>query len=79
MAVAGMGDVLTGIIAGLLAQGLDQISAARIGVLIHARAGDEASRVGERGMIASDLFPYAIYTTSTASDLFPWIRHHVNP
>jgi NAD(P)H-hydrate repair Nnr-like enzyme with NAD(P)H-hydrate dehydratase domain len=63
--VAGMGDVLTGIIAGLLAQGLDQISAARIGVLIHARAGDEASRVGERGMIASDLFP--------------WIRHHVNP
>jgi hydroxyethylthiazole kinase-like uncharacterized protein yjeF len=65
MAVAGMGDVLTGIIAGLLAQGLDQISAARIGVLIHARAGDEASRVGERGMIASDLFP--------------WIRHHVNP
>lgn len=65
MAVAGMGDVLTGIIAGLLAQGLDRITAARIGVLIHARAGDEASRVGERGMLASELFP--------------WIRHQVNP
>ena len=65
MAVAGMGDVLTGVIGALVAQGLDTAEAARLGVLIHARAGDEASRVGERGMMASDLFP--------------WIRHHANP
>lgn len=55
MAVAGMGDVLTGIIAGLLAQGLDLETAALAGVEVHARAGDRAARGGERGMIASDL------------------------
>ncbi len=55
MAVAGMGDVLTGAIAGLLAQGLDLETAALVGVEAHARAGDRASCGGERGMIASDL------------------------
>ncbi len=55
MAVAGMGDVLTGIIVGLLAQGLDLESAALVGVEAHARAGDLAAQSGERGMIASDL------------------------
>ena len=55
MASPGMGDVLTGIIAGLLAQGLDPETAALVGVEVHARAGDRAAVSGERGMIASDL------------------------
>jgi NAD(P)H-hydrate epimerase len=58
MASGGMGDVLTGVIAGLLAQGLNAWDAACLGVGIHARAGDLAARAGERGMLASDLFPY---------------------
>jgi len=56
MASAGMGDVLTGIVAGLLAQGLDAWQAACVGVALHARAGDRAARDGEAGLIASDLF-----------------------
>ncbi len=55
MAAPGMGDVLTGIVAGLLAQGLDLETAALAGVEAHARAGDRSARAGERGMIASDL------------------------
>jgi hydroxyethylthiazole kinase-like uncharacterized protein yjeF len=55
MASPGMGDVLTGIIAALLAQGLGGETAAVVGVEVHARAGDLAARRGERGTIASDL------------------------
>lgn len=55
MAAAGMGDVLTGVIAALLAQGLTQSQAAAVGVEVHARAGDCAAQAGQRGMIASDL------------------------
>ncbi len=55
MAAAGMGDVLTGIIAALMAQGLSPEDAAAVGVEIHARAGDQAARAGERGLVASDL------------------------
>lgn len=55
MASPGMGDVLTGIIAALLAQGLALRSAACAGVQIHATAGDRAATSGERGMLASDL------------------------
>jgi NAD(P)H-hydrate epimerase len=55
MATAGMGDVLTGTIAGLRAQITDAAAAARVGVLVHALAGDSASRGGQRGMIASDV------------------------
>ncbi|HWG66883.1 MAG TPA: NAD(P)H-hydrate dehydratase [Rhodanobacteraceae bacterium] len=58
MASGGMGDVLTGVIAGLLAQGLGAWNAACLGVGLHARAGDLAARAGERGLLASDLFPY---------------------
>ncbi|HVN42849.1 MAG TPA: NAD(P)H-hydrate dehydratase, partial [Steroidobacteraceae bacterium] len=55
MAVGGMGDVLTGIIAGIAAQCGDLALAARAGVLVHALAGDLAARKGERGMLAGDL------------------------
>jgi len=55
MAAPGMGDVLTGIIAALLAQGLEPEMAAAVGVEVHAQAGDCAARAGERGLLASDL------------------------
>jgi len=55
MATAGTGDVLTGAIAGILAQCHDHWMAARVGVLVHAMAGDAAARSGERGLLASDL------------------------
>jgi NAD(P)H-hydrate epimerase len=56
MASGGMGDVLTGVIAGLMAQGLAPFDAARFGVCIHARAADMAvGSIGERGLLATDL------------------------
>lgn len=57
MASGGMGDVLTGIIAGMLAQGLEPERAAIAGVCLHAAAADCAAREGERGMLATDLLP----------------------
>jgi NAD(P)H-hydrate epimerase len=58
MASPGMGDVLTGVIAGIMAQSADLAAAARVGVLVHALAGDMAARRGERGLLATDLFTY---------------------
>lgn len=59
MASGGMGDVLTGVIAGLLAQGLPLNSAAQQGVMLHGLAADQAAlESGERGLLASDLMPY---------------------
>jgi NAD(P)H-hydrate epimerase len=57
MATAGSGDVLTGILASLLSQGLDCRSAAILGVYLHGVSGESAAqqRGGSRGMIASDL------------------------
>jgi NAD(P)H-hydrate epimerase len=55
MASPGMGDVLTGVIAGLLAQTSDLPASARAGVLVHAMAGDIAAQRGERGLLATDL------------------------
>ncbi len=55
MASGGMGDVLTGIIAALVAQGVAPPDAARLGVWLHASAGDAAAQGGERGLLASDL------------------------
>ncbi|MFK7814770.1 MAG: NAD(P)H-hydrate dehydratase [Gammaproteobacteria bacterium] len=55
MATGGMGDVLTGIIAGLIAQGLTIYDAARFGVQLHAQSADVAAKDGMRGMLASDL------------------------
>lgn len=57
MASGGMGDVLTGVIAGLLAQGLPPGQAARLGVCLHGRAGDIAAADGQRGLLATDLLP----------------------
>lgn len=59
MASAGMGDVLSGVVAGLVAQGLLLAEAAKLGVWLHASAGDAAAEEkGERGLIATDLLPY---------------------
>lgn len=55
MASGGMGDLLTGLVAALLAQGCPAWEAACLGVGLHARAGDRAARGGERGLIARDL------------------------
>jgi ADP-dependent NAD(P)H-hydrate dehydratase / NAD(P)H-hydrate epimerase len=55
MATAGSGDVLTGIIAALLAGGAPSPLAAAAGVLLHAEAGDRVARSGVRGVIAGDL------------------------
>jgi hydroxyethylthiazole kinase-like uncharacterized protein yjeF len=67
MASAGMGDVLTGMITGLLAQGLNPWDAARTGVYLHGLAGDVAAKtMGEPGLIASDLIaaiPHALTKT----------------
>jgi len=57
LATAGTGDVLTGTIAGLLAQGLAPTTAATAGVWIHARAGEMLAAGGERGGLASELLP----------------------
>jgi hydroxyethylthiazole kinase-like uncharacterized protein yjeF len=58
MAVGGMGDVLTGVIAALRAQGLSAFDAACAGALLHALAGDAAAWDGQRGLLPSDLFPH---------------------
>jgi len=65
MASGGMGDVLTGVIAGLLAQGLSLDDAASMGVCLHAEAGDRAAEEGERGL--------------NATDLMAWLRRLANP
>lgn len=59
MATAGSGDVLTGIILSLLAQGYNQLDAAKIGVFIHGYAGDLAvDKIGFESLIASDIIDY---------------------
>ena len=55
MAVGGSGDVLTGVVAALRAQGLEAAAAASTGVLAHALAGDAAAAGGERGLLPGDL------------------------
>lgn len=63
LATAGTGDVLTGIIASLIAQGLDTFFAAQMGVFLHGRAAELFARdTGQRGLVASDLL-YSVSKT----------------
>lgn len=58
LATAGTGDVLAGIIAGLLAQGLNTFDAASVGVYIHGLAGEMLrEKIGDAGGLAGDLLP----------------------
>lgn len=62
MATAGSGDVLTGIITGLLARGYKQEDACIIGMYLHGLAGDIAAReLGQESVIASDIIQYLPY------------------
>lgn len=59
MATGGMGDVLCGILGGLIAQGLTLDDAARLGAVVHACAADlAADEHGQRSLLATDLIPY---------------------
>ncbi len=69
MATAGSGDVLTGLILGLLSQGYSPDFAALLGVYIHANAGDQAAEIlGYESLIASDIVEYL-------GDAFEELRH----
>src|SRR5262249_33121590 len=59
MATGGTGDVLGGLIAALVAQGLETFAAAQLGVYLHGLAGDLArDAFGEQSLIASDLIDF---------------------
>ena len=59
MATAGSGDVLTGLIAGLMAQHAETYDAVRLGAFLHGFSGDiAASDIGEYSLIAGDLIDY---------------------
>jgi NAD(P)H-hydrate epimerase len=71
MATAGMGDVLTGVIAAFIAQGLSPYDAARAGVFVHGLAADLAhARVGTLGLVAGDVIaalPQALQRLTSAA------------
>ena len=71
MATAGTGDVLTGMIAGLLAQFPDQVEASLLAaVYLHGRAGElGAAQLGEKALIATDLFKFLPEAMREAADL----------
>ncbi|MBN8429866.1 NAD(P)H-hydrate dehydratase [Microbulbifer salipaludis] len=58
MASGGMGDLLTGVIAALLGQGMAPPAAARLAVWLHGEAGNRAAQDGQRGLLATDLLPH---------------------
>ncbi len=59
MASGGMGDVLSGVIGALLAQGLTPLQAAKLGVWLHSTAADQCvEQTGMVGLLASDIIPY---------------------
>lgn len=69
MGSAGMGDVLSGLIAGLLAQGLPPRQALCCATAVHGEAADQAAAVaGERGLMATDLFPFIHQLVNPPSD-----------
>jgi len=57
LATGGSGDVLAGVVAGLLSRGLGAVAAARAAVLVHSCAGREAARAGG-WIVAEDLLPH---------------------
>lgn len=66
MASGGMGDVLTGIIASLVAQGFKPLQAAKLGVYLHGAAGDRAAKEkGEWSLVASNLLDKLPYTMNS--------------
>lgn len=71
MATGGMGDILSGMIGGLVAQGLTLPQAAKAGVLIHAMAADRAVEDGggERGLLATDLLAHLRYLVNPTSTI----------
>lgn len=72
MASGGMGDALTGMIGGFLAQGYPPLEAAQLGVYLHGLAGDFSTfQKGERGIIATDLIdatPRVLQALSTGAE-----------
>lgn len=71
MASGGMGDVLTGVIAALMAQGFDSAMAAQVGVALHSVAADQlAQQFGERGLLATDLIPVIRSLLNRVSDAY---------
>lgn len=69
LASGGSGDVLTGMIVALLAQGLALLDAARVAVWTHAVAGEQAAAGADRGLMASDLFtPLSSLINSLVAD-----------
>ena len=72
LATAGSGDVLTGVIAGLLAQGYEPGTAARLGVFLHGLSGDILSiQMGDSGALAGEIadgMPHAKRVIKAASD-----------
>ncbi|MBI9010795.1 MAG: NAD(P)H-hydrate dehydratase [Clostridiales bacterium] len=68
MATAGTGDVLTGIITGLMAQGLSGEDASVLGVFVHGYSGDKAAEmIGEYGLLAGDIIKQIPYTLKALS------------
>ena len=81
LATAGTGDVLAGVIVGLMSQGLRPETSAALGVYVHGAAGEAVrSKLGDTGMIASDLLeeiPRVIKELRGYGDLTPtWMRGH---
>ena len=76
MATGGSGDVLSGVIAAFLAQGVDPDDAARLGVYLHGLAGDiAADRLTEWSLVAGDLvdhLPEAFYALDRNGEPGAW-------
>ncbi|HLI71504.1 MAG TPA: NAD(P)H-hydrate dehydratase [Ktedonobacteraceae bacterium] len=72
MATAGTGDVLAGMIVGLLAQNLSPFDAASAAVYLHATAGERVSReIGQAGLLATDLLPEIPRALANLSSAYP--------
>jgi NAD(P)H-hydrate epimerase len=71
MATGGMGDILSGIIGGLIAQGMSVLEASELGVCLHSSAADQAAELfGRRGLVAGEIFDYLRSLLNPLSDEF---------